>query len=72
MKAKDKNEEFDINEVAITLDVDSDVVNKVCTGEITHIVLDINEDNQNMILHNVDGNLVLVVDDMPTTFHEPE
>lgn len=69
MKSEDKNKEVDINEAAITLEVDSDVIDKVRTGEITHIALQINEDNQNMLLHNIDGNLVLVVDETPSTFH---
>lgn len=67
MKSEDK--EVDINEVAITVEVDSDVIGKVRSGEVTHIALQINENNQNMILENIDGHLVLVVDDMPTTYH---
>lgn len=67
MKSEDK--EVDINEVAIALEVDSDVLDKVRSGEVTHIVLQINEQNQNMILESIDGNLVLVIDDMPTTYH---
>ena len=67
MKSEDKD--FDINEVAIALEVDSDVIDKVRSGEVTHIVLQINEQNQNMILESIDGNLVLVIDDMPTTYH---
>ena len=69
MAKNDKNKEVDINEVAITFKVDSDVVNKVRSGEITHLVWEIDEDNQNLILETIDGNLVLVIDDMPTTFH---
>ena len=66
---KSEDNELDINEVATTLEVDSDVIGKVRSGEVTHIALQINENNQNMILENIDGNLVLVVDDMPTTYH---
>lgn len=69
MKSEDKNKEIDINEVAITLEVDCDVIDKVRSGEITHIALQINENNQNMILENIDGSLVLVVDEKPTTYH---
>ena len=69
MKQKEKNNEVDINERAITLEVDSEVISKVRTGEITHILMDINENNQNLILENIYGNLVLVVEEMPTTFH---
>ena len=69
MKPIEKNKEIDIDEVAIDLEVDSEVINKVRSGEITHILLDINEHNQSLILENVDGNLILVIDEMPTTFH---
>lgn len=69
MKSEDKDKEININEVAITLEVESDVIDKVRTGEITHIALQINENNQNMILENIDGNLVLIVDEKPTTYH---
>lgn len=68
MKQEEKNNEVDINERAITLEVDSEVVSKVRTGEITHILMDINENNQSLILENIDGNLILV-DVSPTTFH---
>ena len=69
MKPEEKNEEVDVNERAITLEVGIEVINKVRTGEITHILMDINENNQSLILENVDGNLVLVTEEMPATFH---
>ena len=69
MKSEDKNKELDINDLSFTVKVDSDVINKVRTGEITHILMDIDEDNQNLILENIDGNLVLVTEEMPTTYH---
>ena len=68
MNAEEKNKEIDINEVAITLEVDSEVIAKVRSGEITHILMDINEDNQNLVLETIDGNLILV-DVSPTTYH---
>ena len=68
MKQEEKDNEVDINDRAITLEVDSEVISKVRTGEITHILMDINENNQNMILENIDGNLILV-DVSPTTYH---
>ena len=68
MNAEEKNNEIDINEVAITLEVDSEVIDKVRSGEITHILMDISEDNQNLVLETVDGNLILV-DVSPTTYH---
>lgn len=69
MNAEEKNNEVDINEVAITLEVDSEVIDKVRSGEITHILMDISEDNQSLVLETIDGNLILVTDEMPTTFH---
>ena len=69
MNAEEKNKKIDINEVAITLEVDSEVIAKVRSGEITHIFMDISEDNQSLVLETVDGNLILVTDEMPTTFH---
>lgn len=69
MAKNDNNKEADINGVAITFKVDSDVVNKVRSGEITHLVWEIDEDNQSLILETIDGNLVLVTEEMPTTFH---
>lgn len=51
MKAdKDK----DINEVAISIDVDSEVIEGVKNGEIDQIVLDINEQNQPFVIKNED------------------
>ncbi len=69
MNTDKKDKEVDINEVAITLEVDSEVIDKVRSGEITHILMDIDEDNQSLVLENVDGNLILGTDEMPTTFH---
>ena len=57
MKSEDKNKELDINDLSFTVKVDSDVINKIHTGEITHILMDIDEDNQNLILENIDGHL---------------
>jgi len=56
MNSEEKNREIDINEVAITLEVDSEVIAKVRTGEITHILMDINEDNQSLVLETINGN----------------
>lgn len=69
MKTEDKNKEVDTERGILTLEVDSEVIRKVRTGEITHLIAQIDENNQNMILENIDGNLVLVIDEMPTTFH---
>ena len=50
MKTKDENKELDINEMAISIDVDSEVIEGVKNGKIGRIVLDINNHNQNLII----------------------
>ena len=45
MNTEDKNREADLNEMAITFEVDADVIDKVRNGEITHLVMEINDDN---------------------------
>ena len=57
------------NEMGVAIGVDNEVIEKVRSGEITHIIVEINEDNQNMFLENSDGNLVLVTEELPDTFH---
>ena len=69
MAKNDNNKEFDLNERAITLEVDSDLIEQVRSGEITHLVMQIDESNQNLILENIEGNLMLVTDEMPTMYH---
>ena len=69
MKSEKENRKANPDERAITLEVDSEVIRKVRSGEITHILIDIDEDNQNMFLENIDGNLVLVTEELPDTFH---
>ena len=68
MKAEDKNKEVDTERGILTLEVGSEVIDKVRTGEITHLIAEIDEDNQNFILESIDGNLALVIDEMPTTY----
>lgn len=65
----DKNKELDINGMAITLEVDNALIDEVRSGEVTHLVMQINEGNQNLILENIEGNLVMLTDEMPTTYH---
>ena len=65
-----ENEKNNFDERAITLEVDSEVIQKVRSGEITHILIDIDEDNQNMFLENVKGHLMLVSEELPDTFHD--
>jgi len=69
MNSEKENKDIDINKVAITLEVDDEVIKKVRTGEVTHICLHINDDNYRQILENADGHLLLVVDTMPEKFH---
>lgn len=64
-----QDKEIDINEIAISIDVDSEVIDGVRDGKIGQIVLDINDQNQSLILENNDGHLVLCTDEMPTTYH---
>lgn len=63
------NKKIDMNENAIHLEVGGKTIDKVRTGETTFIALDINEENQNFLLLNMCGNLILVIDDMPTFYH---
>ena len=69
MKSEKENEKVNINEMGVAIGVDSEVIQKVRSGEITHILVDIDEDNQNMFLENINGNLVLVTEELPNTFH---
>lgn len=69
MNSNKNDKNVDVNEVAITLGVDSEVIQKVRSGEITRIALDINDGNYGEILEAFDGNLVLVTEEMPDTFH---
>ena len=65
MKSAKENKEFDINEFAITLKTDNEVIDKIRTGEITNIRVKINEETQNGLLEIVDGNPVLDVEESP-------
>ena len=67
MKSEKENEEFDINEVAITIKVDNEAIDKIRTGEITHFKVEINEDTQSGLLEIVDGTPVLNVEESPNT-----
>ena len=50
MNSNKNDKNVDVNEVAITLGVDSEVIQKVRSGEITRIALDINDGNYGEIL----------------------
>ena len=47
------NNELNLNDMAITIEVDSGVIEDVRNGEIRHIAIDINGDNQDSILETV-------------------
>lgn len=63
------NKKIDMDESAIHLEASGDAIDKVRTGEITYIALEIKEDNRNLLLVNIGGNLIWMTDDIPTTFH---
>lgn len=69
MKSKKTNNEINYDDVAIAIEVDNGVIEKVKKGEITHILTDINENNQELILETLNGNLLLAVDELPETYH---
>lgn len=69
MKQEDKNKEVDVDDITITVEVDSEVIAGVREGRVGYIVMDINEQNQDLILEAVDGHLILCTENMPTTYH---
>lgn len=71
MKTDKKDEESDVIRDIFELEMDSESIEQVCTGEITHIALRITENNQCILLENIDGNLILENEneDLPTNFH---
>ena len=69
MKLNEKNGEANIDDEIMTIEVGNGVIDRVHTGETTHIALQINEENQNLFLENADGHLILVTEEMPATFH---
>lgn len=69
MKCEEKEKNNILEEVALTVEVDSGVIDGVRKGEITQLSLNIDDDNQNQILENVKGQLVLVIDKLPDIYH---
>ena len=63
------NNELNLNDMAITIEVDGGVIEDVRNGEIRHMVLEINGDNQESILETVDGHLALTVDELPDKYY---
>ena len=50
-----EQERDELNEMAICMDVDNDVIDQLRDGRLTQIVVEINEENQNLVLKNIDG-----------------
>ena len=48
-------ERDELDEMAICMDVDNDVIDQLRDGRLTQIVGEINEENQNLVLKNIDG-----------------
>jgi hypothetical protein len=48
-------ERDELDEMAICMDVDNDVIDQLRDGRLTPIVVEINEENQNLVLKNIDG-----------------
>ena len=69
MKSNEKEKDMNVDHAAITIEVDSEVVEGVRKGEIRQLVLNIDDENKNYILENIDGNLILVVDELPEKYH---
>ena len=57
------------NETTIAIEVGEGVIDRVCSGETTHIAVEINDDNQNVFLQNFDGHLLLCTEELPDTYH---
>ena len=64
-----EKKKFDLNEEAVIIDVEDEVIDKVLTGEITHVVVDINDDNYRQILENEDGTIAVKTEKMPESFY---
>ena len=50
-----EQERDELDEMAICMDVDNDVIDQLRDGRLTLIVVEINEENQNLVLKNIDG-----------------
>ena len=62
-------EGFELEDVCLVAEVDSEVIEQVRDGRITAIGIEMTEKNQEQIVETVDGHLILVIEDMPTTYH---
>jgi hypothetical protein len=68
MKSEEKNNEVNVNKMHITLEVEKEVVEKIRSGEISIVNMDIDEENQNYILEGIEGGLVLTTEELPETY----
>ena len=50
-----EQERDELDEIAICMDVDNDVIDQLRDARLTQIVVEINEENQNLVLKNIDG-----------------
>ena len=50
-----EQERDELDEMAICMDVDNDVIDQLRDARLTQIVVEINEENQNLVLKNIDG-----------------
>lgn len=64
-----KNKDIDINDCSFTIGLESEVIERVRKGDITRLMMDIGEDNQEFLLENVEGHLILITEETPTTYH---
>ena len=62
-------EGFELEDVCLVAEVDSEVIEQVRDGRIMAIGIELTEKNQDQIVETVDGHLILVIEDMPTTYH---
>lgn len=69
MKTDKKNGEIDINDVSITLEVDSVLIANVRSGDVRYVGVELKEDNQHLILENGKGCLILNVEELPDMFY---
>lgn len=69
MKTNKKDRESDYIKDLFELRVDSEMMEDLCTGELSGITFSINEDNQFLLLENDNGNLILDDIDLTTNSH---
>lgn len=62
--------DVNLEEFVIALDVDKDVIDGVLNGEISELVLPIEEVSQHAVLEHADGHLAMKVDGRPDTYYE--